>query len=68
MSDKHPLHDCSREKPEIHQRVRLYLDKHKQVIGRWNGTAWFSEGREVTPLYWQHLDPHSSRRLTPDEA
>jgi len=68
MSDKNPLHDCSRERPEIHQRVRLYLDKHKQVIGRWNGFGWFSEGREVTPLYWQHLDPHSSRRLTTDEA
>jgi len=56
MSEKHPIHDCNREKPELHHRVRLYLEKNKQVTGRWNGSAWFSEGREVSPLFWQHLE------------
>ncbi len=57
MSDKNPLHDCTREKPEMHERVRLYLERHKQLTGCWNGTSWFCEGREVYPLYWQRFEP-----------
>ena len=56
MSEKYPLHDCIREKPELHLRVRLYLDKQRHLVGRWNGTAWFSGGREVKPIYWQRFE------------
>ncbi len=56
MLDKSPRRDCAREKPPLHERVRLFFDDQHRGVGRWSGTGWFSEGREVHPIAWQHFD------------
>jgi len=55
-SPKVPLRDCTREKPRLHERVRLYFADQRRAAGRWSGISWFSEGREVQPTAWQYFD------------
>ena len=56
---KSPVRDCSREKPTLHERVRLFFADNHRAAGRWTGIGWYSEGREVEPTHWQYFDaPH----------
>lgn len=58
-TEKPPVRDCSREKPTLHERVRLFFADNHRAAGRWTGIGWYSEGREVEPTHWQYFDlPH----------
>jgi hypothetical protein len=61
-SEKSPRRDSSREKPKLHERVRLFFADNRRAAGRWTGLGWFSEGREVQPVAWQYFEPPAGLR------